>query len=362
MAFRSLSIAVYIIQLGLSEIIINRPSGGEGPIVISDEDLEHYYYNPDRILFVFNRSCASNINQSQNYDQIQQAIDIIKSTYSQCLNLTDNKANVTHFDTKLYSYVFFDLLCTIFSINEGQHSNLSINYNDLCIEYIIYEPLFNLTQQEQNEESTLSVQTVPVNTPQFACMRLNTAYYESYGMDMLDSEKMDYRYSYPQFTNITIANERKIDIHILDSGIQANHVEFDSWQVIHKMGDGPATFGDGPDKYGDHGTHVAGIATGKNYGAARNFTIYDYRVCEFTANGEEMPCYGSLIFEALFSVYEQIKASGKPAVINLSLGGPKATPFDDAYQHYFEEMIAVGGIPVVAAGFVFHNFIFCVYK
>lgn len=345
MAIKSIFFLTYLIQILVSDIIVNRPSNGTGPIIISDEDLENYYYNPDRILFVFNRSCIANIDEDD--EELIQRINTIKDKYSDCMKETGNNRNKTSYDTAKYSYVFFDLLCSIYSLSEN--SSITIDYDDLCIAYIQYEPLFNVTQ----ETESIQPQTVAINTPEFACMRGNTDYFESYGMDLLDSDKMDYRYSYPQFTNVTISNERKIDIYVLDSGIQSNHEEFENYQIIHRLGDGPAIYpNDGSEiqKYGDHGTHVAGLASGKNYGSSRNFTIFDYRVCEFTSNGQDMPCYGSLIFEALFSVWEDLKAKGKPSVINLSLGGPKSTSLDDAYQHYFEELIKVGGIPVVAAG------------
>eukprot|EP01084_Bolivina_argentea_P195665 335605_1 len=328
---------------------INKPINGTGPIDISFGDV--FYHNKDRILFVFNRTCVNqtktqnrnrNTNNQFNDSNINESVEYIRNRYRMCLEITNNSHNVTHYATENYAYAFYDLSCSIASLSTGNYSNITINYNDLCIVYIMYEPLYDIG----NINSSI-IETVPSYTPSFTCMRLNTAYYKSYGMDLLDSNDMDYKYSYPQFDNITIANNHKIDLHILDSGIQSNHVEFYSYQIIHKMGDGPAIF---DNNYGDHGTHVAGIIGGKNYGSSRNFTIYDYRVCEFTSDGKEMPCYGSLIFEALLMIYNHLKDTGKPSVINLSLGGLKVTPDEDAYHFYFQEIIKVGGIPVVAAG------------
>ena len=138
---------IYLTQISIADIIVNRPENGTGPIIISDEDLENYYYNPDRILFVFNRSCISNIDQDD--EQLIERINTVKTKYSSCMKQTDNKRNRTHYDTPKYSYVFFDLLCSIYSLSEGSNSNLTINYDDLCIAYIQYEPLFKVKQSNQ---------------------------------------------------------------------------------------------------------------------------------------------------------------------------------------------------------------------
>ena len=240
-----LFVSIFCYGTALSVLMINKPRSGIGPIQISSEDIEDYYYNPERVLFVFNRSCTRALSKSDNIDQIQSNIEHIYSTYSMCLNYTENAIDgLTYYETDLYSYTFYDLGCTLYSIQEGEHKNISINYDELCIEYIMFEPLYNTTQSSM----------API-TPSYACMRQNTGYYESYGMDLLDSETMDFRYSYPEYLNDTFSNSHKVDLHILDSGIQPNHVEFNSHQVLHVMGDGPTQHGS---KYGEHGTHVAG--------------------------------------------------------------------------------------------------------
>eukprot|EP01083_Nonionella_stella_P144589 451671_1 len=309
----SLISILFLIQNTTCTLVISRPANGTGPIDISYEDIADSYYNQDRLLFVFNRSCIDNYHDSQDTDRIEEHVEQIRSTYAHCIALTNNTLNITHYDTRSYSYVFFDLFCSVYSMKHGSLSNSSINYDDLCIEYITYEPLFDTF-----------IETVPSATPSFACLRQGTTYYKSYGMDLLDSVEMDNTYSFPQFMNESISDRRRIDLHILDSGVQSNHVEFRSHQVIHVMGDGPTIY---ENQYGDHGTHVAGIAGGINY---------DYRVCQYNEDGSQMPCYGNLIFNALLKAYIHIKETGKP----------KTTALEDAYHDYFADLISVGGVPV----------------
>jgi subtilisin family serine protease len=75
-------------------------------------------------------------------------------------------------------------------------------------------------------------------------------------------------------------NGSNVDIVIIDSGIQINHPEFGSRVNAYQWTNTVNTSTFYTD-YNGHGTHVAGIAAGANYGWAKNSNIY---MIKFTAD------------------------------------------------------------------------------
>ena len=148
-------------------------------------------------------------------------------------------------------------------------------------------------------------------------------------------------------------NDNGVDLYIVDSGIRASHDEFFDGQVIHELGDGYARYSS-HNYAGSHGTHVAGIAGGKNYGVSKNLTIYDYRVCIYNeystpSNKYDLVCYTNLIFTALDMISTKLATNNRRGVINLSLSGSRSF-FSDLFEHYFQQIIEYGGIVTVSAG------------
>jgi len=86
-----------------------------------------------------------------------------------------------------------------------------------------------------------------------------------------------------------------VDVVIMDSGIQADHPEFEDaegnsrvqeidWATASGLG-----FVQSADHYKDtdgHGTHVAGTAVGKTYGWAKNARIYSVKLSGLEGNGD----------------------------------------------------------------------------
>jgi len=85
-----------------------------------------------------------------------------------------------------------------------------------------------------------------------------------------------------------------VDVVIMDTGIQANHPEFQNSEGYSRVvsidwyseagisGSMPSNFYTDHD---GHGTHVAGIATGKTYGWAKNAAIYSMKLSDLTIDG-----------------------------------------------------------------------------
>jgi subtilisin family serine protease len=119
-----------------------------------------------------------------------------------------------------------------------------------------------------------------------------------------------------------------VDVVIIDSGIQANHPEFqyvgntssrvqqiDWFTESGVTGTMPAGF---YTDYDGHGTHVAGIATGKTYGWAKNANIFAIKL-----DGLEGPAdpNGGLTWAQTADVllgWHQNKTNGRPTVVNMS--------------------------------------------
>ena len=88
-----------------------------------------------------------------------------------------------------------------------------------------------------------------------------------------------------------------------------------------------------------HGTHVASLAAGKTFGAAKKSNIYSVRVLDCD---NRAPL--SIILNGLNHVAELVIEKDQPAIISMSLGGPYSTVMDELVT-----AIVQADIPVVAA-------------
>ena len=126
-----------------------------------------------------------------------------------------------------------------------------------------------------------------------------------------------------------------VDVVISDSGIQADHPEFQYTgnstsrvQQINWASYVPAlsTMGNCYQDTDGHGTHVAGIATGKTYGWAKSSQIYS-----ILATGSGAPTVANQ-FSAILLWHQSKGANGSPTVVNMSWGS-------------FYPWYALGGLP-----------------
>lgn len=136
---------------------------------------------------------------------------------------------------------------------------------------------------------------------------------------------------------MSVTNNSNIDIYIIDTGIDILHEEFSNNNIIWG-----ANFVDNINSdCNGHGTHVASLAAGKIYGAAKNANLIAVKV---------LGCSGSGSYDGIISAIEWIinrsKTSGKISVINMSLGGSTSVALDTAMKSAY----AQGVYMVVAAG------------
>ena len=91
----------------------------------------------------------------------------------------------------------------------------------------------------------------------------------------------------------------------------------------------------------DHGTHVAALAGGLEYGIATEATLYSVRVAD--CDGKSNIGY---IIEGLHHTMKKIKKLNKPSVINLSLGSKRGF-ISAAGNAAIRRVVDKEGIPVV---------------
>ncbi|GAA3009283.1 S8 family peptidase [Actinokineospora diospyrosa] len=152
----------------------------------------------------------------------------------------------------------------------------------------------------------------------------------SWGLDRVDQRKLPldkhYRYATPA-PNVTA--------FILDTGVRATHVDFGG-RV--RGGRDFVDNDDNPDDQHGHGTFLAGIIGGKEYGLAKGVTIVPVRVLDKNGSGS---------VSGVIAGIDWITANAHgPSVVNMSLGGPANAALDAAVRG----SIAAGTTYSVPAG------------
>ncbi|MFF5262149.1 S8 family peptidase [Actinomadura viridis] len=151
-----------------------------------------------------------------------------------------------------------------------------------------------------------------------------------WGLDRIDERVLPLSKSYTYKSTGTGVNA-----YVIDTGLAYSHPNFGGRASIAWVA--PEFGGDGWDHNG-HGTHVAGTIGSTSYGVAKNVKLRGMRVLD--ADG-----YGSMS-TIVAAVQWLQKNAVKPAVANLSLGGPKSSALNSAVQALSQSGVFVS----VAAG------------
>ena len=136
-------------------------------------------------------------------------------------------------------------------------------------------------------------------------------------------------------------NGEGVDVYVLDTGIKYSHNDFGGRAKY--PGFDPVDIADNTNNNGldcdGHGTHVASLAVGTNWGVAKGADVYSVRVldCEGSAPW-------SVIIDGVNRAGNRIGSSNRPGVISMSLGGSYSNALNSALLKVINK-----GIPVVAA-------------
>ncbi len=153
----------------------------------------------------------------------------------------------------------------------------------------------------------------------------------SWGLDRIDQRNLPLNSSY---TYPDTAGEG-VTAYVIDTGVRITHGDFGgraSYGYDAVDNDNTAQDGHG------HGTHVAGTVAGNAYGVAKKAKVVGVRVLNNSGQGTTAQVVAGIDWVARNAV--------KPAVANMSLGGPGDTAIDTAVRN----AITSGVTFVVAAG------------
>ncbi len=170
-------------------------------------------------------------------------------------------------------------------------------------------------------EDDLEVTTTAIQTP------------APWGLDRVDQRSLPLSNSYDDGAK----NGVNSYAFVVDTGIDATNPEF-----AGRVAAGFTAIADGRGSLdcNGHGTHVAGIIGGTQYGVAKSTTLIPVRVLD---------CAGSGSYSSVIAGLDWIAANyrtGDAAVVNMSLGGPASSTLDGAVRTLISKGITV----VVAAG------------
>jgi subtilisin family serine protease len=152
----------------------------------------------------------------------------------------------------------------------------------------------------------------------------------TWGLDRVDQRDLPLNGSY--IYNYVGSGVRA---YVIDSGIRASHQDFGG-RVL--AGATAINDGRGTNDCNGHGTHVAGTIGGATWGIAKSVRLVPVRV---------FGCTGGSSNSTIIAGIDWVRANHvKPAVANMSLGGPAASSIDTATNN----LINAGVTVVVAAG------------
>lgn len=226
----------------------------------------------------------------------------------------------------------------------SQNPRGNVNWPVLSIRAYSYDNLTAIRKMglnkmdwmDKNEFATASQNTDIMGYSATALKESQACAGVPWGLSRIDQEGLpvDKQFSVPY-------NGSGVHVYVLDTGV-STHSDFgDRLGVGVNCVSGTCRLGDVSDDSG-HGTHVAATIGGRCYGVAKGVTINPVKVL---GGPSSKGSYAGIISGIKYAT-EQANANGWPALINLSLGGPRSSSLDIAVRMAVSMNVTV----VVASG------------
>jgi subtilisin family serine protease len=152
----------------------------------------------------------------------------------------------------------------------------------------------------------------------------------SWGQDRVDArEGLDGSY-------LPVGSGSGADVCVVDTGVDTDHPEF-----AGRLADCYASIGGRCEDGHGHGTHVAGTVLGSTYGIAEDVRLLACRALDDNGSGTS-----ATVIECIRWCMEVAARTGRPTVINMSLGGAHSAALDTVVCEAVEQGVMVA----VAAG------------
>lgn len=218
-------------------------------------------------------------------------------------------------------------------IIESGGTVLRVFDNSVKITADLSDTVFDLFNNDPRITSILRDQII------IAQATFNITVNDNWGLDRIDqiSNTLNGKYS-------TVRTGNDVDIYIFDSGIKYDHTEFSGRAMpLYDAVNEDAPYDNGADSNG-HGTRVAAVAGGVQYGVAKSARLYSVKV--LNSNGQGSSISVSEAADAVITDH-QTKTSSRKSVANLSFVIPATDPIIDTAVN---DMIEAGIVVCVAAG------------